>query len=190
VKLIPIVVVVSNDVDGLRDDDPNSISSVSKHGKYYNPSYSLKEVTITCETNKLLNPVIQELRNANGKAPLSELFAPLIGLLNTRSGHGVIALHDLRPPHCDPGEPPRLIHIALPEPDKDKDEAAPMNWVLNAHTRHFLLDVAPEIPFNLAQARQLDHVLDRIIEKSSPIPDLRPTNDMSESESLPGPTLQ
>jgi hypothetical protein len=190
VELIPVIVVVSNDVDGLRDDDPKSIFGASKHGKDYNPAYSLKEVTITCETNNLLNPVIQELRNANGKAPLSELFAPLIGLLNTRSGHGVIALHDLRPPHCDPDKPPRLIHIALPEPDKDKDEAAPMNWVLNAHTRHFLLDVAPKISFNLAQARQLDHALDRIIEKSSPIPDLRPANDMSESESLRRPTLQ
>jgi hypothetical protein len=162
VELTPIVVVVSNDVDGLRDGDPRAVSGVSEHGRIYNPLYLLKEVTITCEKTKLLNPIIQELRNNNGKAPLSEFLAPLAGLLNTRSGHGAIALNDLKSPLCKSGEPPRLIHIALPEPDKDRDEAAPMNWVLNANTRHFLLDVAPEITFNQTQARHLDDALDYI----------------------------
>jgi hypothetical protein len=164
VNLVPIVVVVSNDVDGSRADDyavsPNPDDEGNEPER---PSYLLKDVTLTCERPRLLNAIIQENRNKNGKAPLSELLAPLAGLYNTRSGHGVIALQDLRSLHCDPGEPPRLIHIALPEPEKDKDEAAPMNWVLNAHTRHFLLDVAPKISFNLAQADKLDQALDQFI---------------------------
>ena len=49
-----------------------------------------------------------------------------------------------------------MIHIALPKPDRDKGEAAPMNWVLNPEACDYMLNKAPWLDFNLAQARKLN----------------------------------
>jgi hypothetical protein len=54
-----------------------------------------------------------------------------------------------------------MIHTALPRPEPP-DEAAPMNWVLNPQTAHFLLDTAPRLRFNQRQADLLAQTLDRL----------------------------
>jgi hypothetical protein len=55
-----------------------------------------------------------------------------------------------------------MIHIAMPRPDRDKGEAAPMNWVLNPASCNFMLNKAPWLDFNLNQARKLDGTLSAI----------------------------
>ena len=63
-----------------------------------------------------------------------------------------------------PGEPrTRMIHIALPKPDRDEGQAAPMNWVLNPESCHYMLNVAPWIEFNLSQAHKLNSTLSAVM---------------------------
>jgi hypothetical protein len=95
--------------------------------------------------------------------------APLLGLAATRSAHGRDALNILKRDFCkaetaalnDPKT--RLIHIALPRPNTAKGEAAPMNWVLNPAACDFLVNRAPFLPFNVAQAAKLKATLDAVL---------------------------
>jgi len=99
---------------------------------------------------------------------LPQSMAPIFGLAATRSAHGRDALNILRRDFCRAparsSEEPRVrfFHIALPKPDPDKGEAAPMNWVLNSSACDYMLNKAPWLPFNVGQAAKLKATLDRI----------------------------
>lgn len=167
--LLPVVVVVSNDADASRLT-PEEERERERRDPNWRRSPTLEETAVTCrppsgEQASLLpvETVRERARAAGGGVGgvvgggVLEIVVPLIGLYTTRVAHGQDALHILRRQLCPrPGEnaPPRLFHIALPRPEPGK-EAAPMNWVLNPAARHYLLDVAPEIPFNTRQAEAM-----------------------------------
>ena len=108
------------------------------------------------------------------KSIVPQSLAPILGLAATRSAHGRDALNIVKRDFCRaqynaPGEPrTRMIHVELPKPDRDKGEAAPMNWVLNPAACDYMLNTAPWLDFNLAQARKLDVTLSGI--RRVPVP--------------------
>jgi hypothetical protein len=152
--VLPVVVVVSNDADTPAEEDSNIVA---------------------CENARPAQPDRVQARNRRQGDPAaySEVLAPVFGLYATRAAHGLAALHALRRELC--GAPPEggaaaaaarrdadrkdLVHIVLPEPARKplpgKEEAAPMNWVLNAAARRLILDNGMEKPFNRAQTELL-----------------------------------
>ena len=158
--LVPIVVVISNDADAYR-----SVQDADKQGTQ---GRSLAETTVTCLPSRVapaqpLPPSTAKQRNTESYGFGEEVVAPLLGLAATRGAHGQDALHLLRRNHCPDAKDDRvrMVHIALPLPEPST-EAAPLNWVLNPQTAHFLLDTAPELAFNQKQADLLAQTLNHL----------------------------
>jgi hypothetical protein len=171
-NVVPIIVVVSNDLEA--DQPPRSV-----HGKCRRQLGDINEdgsqVTIRCDEPAPIQTCIETYKAGMGSAAsvhdqsiVPQSFAPILGLAATRSAHGRDALNIVKRDFCraqtkEPGEPrTRMIHIAMPRPDRDKGEAAPMNWVLNPAACNFMLNKAPWLDFNLNQARKLDGTLSAI----------------------------
>lgn len=185
-RLVPIVVVVSNDGDGVRDEaelrEEKERSKRCEEDNRAHPQQAgrpcpavpplLDEVSITCDSQRLLAPETARQRSGAGQGVVPEALAPVLGLYATRSAHGQDALHMVRRLHCPASGSvgdkastaalKRMIHIALPRADTKKKEAAPLNWVLNENVRQFLVDSAPEAAFNACQARTLAATLDHL----------------------------
>lgn len=147
--LLPVVVVVSNDADRPADaEDPDLLA---------------------CEDPRPVpaRPGREHARSWRQGDPAahSEVLAPLLGLYATRAAHGLAAMHALRrelcanPAAAGAADRRDFVHIALPEPRRDpppgKEEAAPMNWVLNAAARRLILETGLESRFNQAQTEAL-----------------------------------
>lgn len=171
-NVVPVIVVVSNDLEA--DQPPRSV-----HGKCRTQMGDINEdgsqVTIRCDEPAPIQTCIERYTAAMGpsgsvhdQSIVPQSFAPLLGLAATRSAHGRDALNIVKRDFCRaqtnaPGEPrTRMIHIAMPRPDRDKGETAPMNWVLNPAACHYMLNKAPWLDFNLNQARKLDGTLSAI----------------------------
>jgi hypothetical protein len=171
--ILPVVVVVSNDADALRET-PEEARKLRPQDPDLNETPTLEEVTVTCRslTGGPAAAVAVEIASEREKAVggyAAEFIGPLLGLYATRGAHGQDALHILRRQQCPPpGENslPRLFHVALPRPEQGK-EAAPMNWVLNPAARAYLLEVAPMIPFNLEQAKALHTLFTTLRQRGS-----------------------
>ena len=170
--VVPVVVVVSNDLDA--DQRPRAYGGACRT-MLEDISDTGSQVTVTCDDpqprEKCITPELAGM--SEGLKPqdmtvLPQSMAPIFGLAATRSAHGRDALNILRRDFCraparssdDPKV--RFIHIALPKPDADKGEAAPMNWVLNPAACDYMLNKAPWLPFNLSQAAKLKATLNRI----------------------------
>ncbi len=150
--IFPVVVVVSNDADRPADaEDPDLLA---------------------CENPRPFpaRPVHAQTRSWRQGDPAAhgEMLAPLFGLYATRAAHGLAALHALRRDLCtkqDAGvaAPHGMVHLALPEPRRDpprgEEEAAPMNWVLNAAARHLILKTGLKSSFNGQQTDLLCEAL-------------------------------
>jgi hypothetical protein len=132
-------------------------------------------VTIRCDEPAPIQTCIETYkagmgpsRSVHDQSIVPQSFAPILGLAATRSAHGRDALNIVKRDFCKaqtnaPGEPrTRMIHVAMPRPDKGKGETAPMNWVLNPAACNFMLNKAPWLDFNLNQARKLDGTLSAI----------------------------
>lgn len=156
--LVPIVVVASNDGDGVRPDQ------CKKQDKAACPPL-LETVSVSCDDHDLLPPETAEQRNKEGHGVVPEALAPLLGLYASRSGHGQDALHIVRRSQC----PGRMIHLALPKADPERGEAAPLNWVLNEKVSNLLLVNAPSADFNIKQACKLKDTLCSFSEPQDPI---------------------
>lgn len=171
-NVVPIIVVISNDLEA--DQPPRSV-----HGKCRTQLGDINEdgsqVTIRCDEPAPIQTCIETYKAGMGpsgsvhdQSIVPQSFAPILGLAATRSAHGRDALNIVKRDFCRaqtnaPGEPrTRMIHIAMPRPDKDKGETAPMNWVLNPAACQYMLNKAPWLDFNLNQARKLDGTLSAI----------------------------
>ena len=171
-NVVPIIVVVSNDLEA--DQPPRSV-----HGKCRAQLGDINEdgsqVTIRCDEPAPIQTCIETYkagmgpsRSVHDQSIVPQSFAPILGLAATRSAHGRDALNIVKRDFCKaqtnaPGEPrTRMIHVAMPRPDRDKGETAPMNWVLNPAACNYMLNKAPWLDFNLNQARKLDGTLSAI----------------------------
>lgn len=165
-NVVPVIVIVSNDLDA--EQPPRS-----KNGRCRTQLEDVNEdgsqTTIRCDeppTNQTCVDVVQagfgRRASAQDQSLVPQSLAPILGLAATRSAHGRDALNIVKRDFCRAqynaaGEPrTRMIHIALPKPDRDKGEAAPMNWVLNPEACDYMLNKAPWLDFNIAQARKLN----------------------------------
>lgn len=158
--VLPIVVVISNDADSFADAEALKRMTQSEPESSLDPRLI---VNSTMHCNWHAQPLVQDanIRRANGGSGVPQLLAPVAGLYAVRGAHGQDALHALRQEFCpersarDIMASTRMIHIALPRPDPDRGEAAPMNWVLNRAARKLLLETGPCIGFNQQQGRDL-----------------------------------
>lgn len=184
-RLVPIVVVVSNDAEALRvaednDDLPLTLERVSvacPNPRLVKGGARSAETTITGRPlypeadprTPLPVEAAQRLNRRQSGSFAAEVLAPLVGLYATRGAHGQDALHLLRRDVCpaDGEGAPRMFHLALPRPDWE-GEAAPMNWVLNDDARNFLLEVAPRLVFNIGQAHALRAAMAEVARRPSP----------------------
>jgi hypothetical protein len=170
--VVPIVVVVSNDLDA---DQPPRASGGACRTMLEDVAANGSQVTIRCDDPQPVERcvVAQRAGMTQGLKPqdqtiVPQSMAPIFGLAATRTAHGRDALNILRRDFCramtgaenDPKV--RMIHIALPKPDPSKGEAAPMNWVLNPPACDYMLNKAPWLAFNLRQAERLKGTLDAI----------------------------
>jgi hypothetical protein len=141
---IPIVVVISNDAEL--------------------PESQLASMVVHCATPNdlrlLSKDVILSLRSQERSSVIQAL-APLLGLYATRTAHNQQALIALRHGLCLPPDDnhdgrSRLVHIPLRRPKRD-DEAAPLNWVLNASAVRLITDPdrALAVGFIAAQTNML-----------------------------------
>ena len=171
-RVVPIVVVVSNDLDA---DQPPRAQGGACRKMLEDVADNGSQVTVSCDDPQPREACVtaQRAGMTEGLKPqdltvLPQSMAPIFGLAATRSAHGRDALNILRRDFCratstESDDPKvRLIHIALPKPDPDKGEAAPMNWVLNSSACDYMLNKAPWLPFNLRQAARLKSTLDGI----------------------------
>jgi hypothetical protein len=160
--VVPVVVLITNPVDAVDAADPRAA----------NGTPTLQDTVVRCGWQPpdpgAVTPSPPEPADDPDDSPvgyLSQALAPMVGLVATRSAHGRAALHELRRGLCpaDGEGPPRLFNLALPQPDADADQRAPMNWVLNREARIFMLEQAPEVPFNAEeQAGGLAALLDAL----------------------------
>jgi hypothetical protein len=169
--VVPVVVVVSNDLDA--DQPPRAYAGTCRT-MLGDTQDNGSQVTVSCdEPQPREKCVTPEMASLSGLKPqdmtvLPQSMAPIFGLAATRSAHGRDALNILRRDFCrapaaSSDEPKvRFIHIALPKPDVSKGEAAPMNWVLNSAACDYMLNKAPWLPFNQSQAAKLAATLNKI----------------------------
>lgn len=168
-NVVPIIVVISNDLEA---DQPPRLHNGKCRTQLGDINEDGSQVTIRCDEPAPIQTCIETYTAAMGpsgsvhdQSIVPQSFAPILGLAATRSAHGRDALNIVKRDFCRaqtsaPDEPrTRMIHIALPRPDRDKGEAAPMNWVLNPAACHYMLNKAPWLDFNLNQARKLDGTL-------------------------------
>lgn len=171
-NVVPVIVIVSNDLAA--DQPPRSLGGKCRT-QLGDVNEDGSQVTIRCDEPSTYQSCVDVLQASMGGSGSSQdqsivpqSLAPILGLAATRSAHGRDALNIVKRDFCRaqynaPGEPrTRMIHIELPKPDRDKGEAAPMNWVLNPAACDYMLNKAPWLDFNLAQARKLDVTLSAI----------------------------
>ncbi len=163
ITFVPIVVVISNDLEGYRSQAELERCKGNSLGR--TDCFLLEEVTVTCDWRG-------ENAGDDGNVA-SEFSAPVLGLYATRHAHGRDAQHILRHAHCPGPEAgalypgyaagiSRVIHMAVPRVDPGQGEAAPLNWVLNGNVRRLLVDHAPCIEFNNEQAKLLKTSLEAV----------------------------
>ena len=170
--VVPIVVVVSNDLDA--DQPPRKSEGVCRT-MLEDVHANGTQVTIGCDDPRPAERCVatQMAGMTNGLKPqdqtiVPQSMAPIFGLAATRTAHGRDALNILRRDFCraqtgEEGDPKvRMIHIALPKPDAARAEAAPMNWVLNPQACDYMLNKAPWLAFNQRQAERLKATLDAV----------------------------
>jgi hypothetical protein len=170
-NVVPIIVVVSIDLDA--DQTPRLKDGRCRKMLEYRAEDGA-QVTIRCDeplpaercvetgtaTAQMLKPQDQSI--------VPQSMAPIFGLAATRTAHGRDALNILRRDFCrslthEDGDPRvRMVHIALPKPDPENGEAAPMNWVLNQPACNYLLNRAPWLAFNVRQAQRLKATIDAV----------------------------
>lgn len=170
--VVPIVVVVSNDLDA--EQPPRA-----KDGECRTMLEDMHDngtpVTIRCDEPQAAERcVATRLAGMAGSLKpqdqtiVPQSLAPIFGLAATRTAHGRDALNILRRDFCraqtgEDGDPKvRMIHVALPKPDAARGEAAPMNWVLNPQACDYMLNKAPWLDFNRRQAARLKGTLDAV----------------------------
>lgn len=172
-NVVPIVVVISNDVE---TDQPPRLFASACRTMMEDVAIDGSQITIRCD-EPVRTPQCSAVEyaglvsaaRAEDRSIVPQSMAPLLGLAATRSAHGRDALNILRRDFCkaqtaaanDPKT--RMIHIALPRPNTAKGETAPMNWVLNPAACDFLVNKAPFLPFNVAQAAKLKATLDAVL---------------------------
>ncbi|AWN51127.1 patatin-like phospholipase family protein [Methylobacterium sp. 17Sr1-1] len=138
----PIVVVISNDADGIRKTDSPKKGDKAPY---------VWQSAIHCRKSIPLTPEQAVLNNRAIGHNVFEFLAPIVGLAAIRGSHSRDALYILQRELCDATydgptsdssrRPDRFFHIALSRPTNER-EAAPMNWVLNDRARHFLTETA------------------------------------------------
>jgi hypothetical protein len=169
-NVVPIVVVVSNDLDA--DQPPRSHGGQCRTMlQDFAPDGA--QVTIRCDDPWPAEHCVQTEQaglygnlKPQDQSIVPQSMAPIFGLAATRTAHGRDALNILRRDFCrarDDGPSVRMVHIALPKPDPAKGEAAPMNWVLNPPACDYLLNKAPWIAFNVRQAERLKTTLNTVL---------------------------
>jgi hypothetical protein len=171
--VVPVVVVISNDLDA---EQPPRAKGGECRTMLEDMHTNGTPVTIRCDEPQPAPRCVaaQFAGMADGIKPqdqtiVPQSLAPIFGLAATRTAHGRDALNILRRDFCRPltgeeGDPKvRMIHIALPKPDADKGEAAPMNWVLNPQACDYMLNKAPWLDFNRRQAARLKATLDAVL---------------------------
>jgi hypothetical protein len=172
-NVVPIVVVISNDVE---TDQPPRLYANACRTMMEDVAFDGSQITIRCD-----EPVTAaqcsaseyagfvSAARAEDRSIVPQSMAPLLGLAATRSAHGRDAVNILKRDFCKaqtaaPGDPKtRMFHVALPRPNTVKGEAAPMNWVLNPAACDYLVNKAPFLPFNVAQAAKLKATLDGVL---------------------------
>ena len=172
-NVVPIVVVISNDVEA---EQPPRAAGGRCRRMLEDTAADGAQITIRCGEAKPAPRCVETVfAGAAGslkpqdQSIVPQSMAPLLGLAATRSAHGRDALNILKRDFCRPltqdeGEPTvRMIHIALAKPNPAKGEAAPMNWVLNEPACDYLLNKAPWLAFNVAQAGRLKATLDSVL---------------------------
>ncbi|MEQ1865129.1 MAG: patatin-like phospholipase family protein [Micropepsaceae bacterium] len=170
--VVPIVVVVSNDLDA---EQPPRAKNGACRTMLEDMHANGTQVTIGCDDPRPAERCVarQLAGMAGGIKPqdqtiVPQSMAPIFGLAATRTAHGRDALNILRRDFCraqtgEEGDPKvRMIHVALPKPDPAKGEAAPMNWVLNPQACDYMLNKAPWLAFNRGQAARLKGTLDAV----------------------------
>jgi len=169
-NVVPIVVVVSNDLDA---DQPPRAKGGRCRTMLQDTDPDGAQVTIRCDDAWPAEECVETEHaglagnlKPQDQSIVPQSMAPIFGLAATRTAHGRDALNILRRDFCratdDGGPAVRMVHIALPKPDPTKGEAAPMNWVLNPPACDYLLNKAPWIAFNLRQAERLKTTLNTI----------------------------
>jgi hypothetical protein len=172
-NVVPIVVVVSNDLDA--DQPPRAYRGKCRR-LLEDHAEDGAQVTIRCDDAQPAEHCVEAVRagaagnlKPQDQSIVPQSMAPIFGLAATRTAHGRDALNILRRDFCramtaEDGDPRvRMIHIALPKPEPTRGEAAPMNWVLNPAACDYLLNKAPWLSFNLRQAQRLKATLDAVL---------------------------
>jgi hypothetical protein len=172
-NVVPIVVVVSNDLDA--DQPPRAYRGKCRR-LLEDHAEDGGQVTIRCDDPQPAEHCVEAVRagaagnlKPQDQSIVPQSMAPIFGLAATRTAHGRDALNILRRDFCramtaEDGDPRvRMIHIALAKPEPTRGEAAPMNWVLNPAACDYLLNKAPWLAFNLRQARRLKGTLDAVL---------------------------
>lgn len=170
--VIPIVVVISNDLDA---EQPPRAKNGECRTMLEDTHANGTQVTIGCDDPRPTERCVarQLAGMASGLKPqdqtiVPQSMAPIFGLAATRTAHGRDALNILRRDFCraqtgEEDDPKvRMIHVALPRPDAARGEAAPMNWVLNPQACDYMLNKAPWLDFNRGQAARLKGTLDAV----------------------------
>ena len=172
-NVVPMVVVISNDVE---TDQPPRLYASSCRTMMEDATIDGSQITIRCDEPMTASQCSASeyagfvpAARAEDRSIVPQSMAPLLGLAATRSAHGRDAVNILKRDFCKaqaarPNDPKtRMIHIALPRPNTAKGEAAPMNWVLNSAACDYLVNKAPFLPFNVAQAAKLKATLDAVL---------------------------
>lgn len=172
-NVVPIVVVVSNDLDA--DQPPRHVRGACRT-MLEDAAHDGGQVTVRCDDplpgDSCAEPTYASLApqlRPQDRSLVPQSIAPILGLAATRSAHGRDALNILRRDFCRAqtaaeGDPKvRMIHVALPKPDPNRGEAAPMNWVLNPAACDYMLNKAPWLAFNVRQGERLKETLDAVL---------------------------
>jgi hypothetical protein len=172
-NVVPIIVIISNDLSA---DQPPRQKGGACRPQLGDIMDDGGQLTIRCDDTPVDEPCVDFTRAGaavggpvQDQSIVPQSMAPILGLAATRTAHGRDALNIVKRDFCRaqtraPNDPRvRMIHIALPKPDRDKGEAAPMNWVLNPDACNYMLNTAPWFDFNLRQARRLKATMDAVL---------------------------
>jgi hypothetical protein len=148
----PIIVIVSDDTDGLAD--PWKPTETYEEGMRTMDDTALSCLPLAGAGEKQIVEEAQKVEHASGAGYVPEGINSLQGLYSTRGAHGKGELFNIRRNFCptSPGGPTRFIHIDLPRFLVEEQQAAPMNWVLNEQVCKFFLGPALAASFNGKQA--------------------------------------
>ncbi len=172
-NVVPVIVIVSNDLDA---DQPPRSKGGRCRTQLGDTTEDGSQVTIRCDETPVDEPCVEFIQagasgafSSQDQSIVPQSLAPILGLAATRTAHGRDALHIVKRDFCRaqasrPNVPRvRMFHIAMPKPDRNKGEAAPMNWVLNPDACDYMLNTAPWFDFNAGQARRLKSTLDAVL---------------------------